>query len=201
MWGQFTPSSRGFGARLSVHNPGCGGKLFAAALKSRGSFQRTGAVAPLCVAVSQRFDPAKANELAFVNSQPLSEIIKRTNKDSNNLYAELLLRTLGRERAAMAVLPPAPGRELGDDETGLAVVRTWLSRAGVSDGRLALHDGSGLSRLNLVTPHATARLLVAMTKTTSSEIFKDSLPVAGVDGTLGGRLKAVRDKVEAKTGS
>ncbi|HEV2885172.1 MAG TPA: D-alanyl-D-alanine carboxypeptidase/D-alanyl-D-alanine-endopeptidase [Pyrinomonadaceae bacterium] len=203
VWGQLTPSSRGFGARLSVHNPALwAAELFAAALKSRG-IVISGQVQSRSsrVAVNQRFDPAKANELAFVNSQPLSEIIKRTNKDSNNLYAELLLRTLGRERAAIAALPPAPGRERGDDETGLAVLRTWLSRAGVSDGRLALHDGSGLSRLNLVTPDATARLLVAMTKTNSAGIFKVSLPVAGVDGTLGGRLKAVSDKVEAKTGS
>ena len=140
-------------------------------------------------------------ELASVTSQPLSEIAKETNKESINLNAELILRTLGRERGEMAALPEAIGRERGDDEAGLAVIRVWLARAGVATSQIALHDGSGLSRLDLVTPESSARLLVAISKTASAPVFKESLPISGRDGTLGGRLKNIIDRVSAKTGS
>jgi D-alanyl-D-alanine carboxypeptidase/D-alanyl-D-alanine-endopeptidase (penicillin-binding protein 4) len=136
-----------------------------------------------------------------VASQPLSEIVKKTNKESVNLNAELILRTLGRERGEIASQPEGAGRERGDDEAGLAVIRVWLDRAGFASRRLALHDGSGLSRLDLVTPESSVRLLLAISKTASAAVFKDSLPIAGRDGTLGGRLKTVSDRVFAKTGS
>jgi D-alanyl-D-alanine carboxypeptidase/D-alanyl-D-alanine-endopeptidase (penicillin-binding protein 4) len=203
VWGEFAPGSRGFGARLSVHNPALwAAKLFVKTLKTRG-IQINGQTLSRDSRVpqSQRFDPSHAVELAFVNSQPLSEIAKKTNKESNNLYAELILRTLGRERGEMAALPQAAGRERGDDEAGLAVIRVWLARAGIASNRLALHDGSGLSRLDLVTPEASARLLLTLSKTNSGAVFKESLPIAGRDGTLGGRLKTIPDSVSAKTGS
>ena len=75
--------------------------------------------------------------------------------------------------------------ERGDDEAGLAVIRQWLNRAQVKTENLALHDGSGLSRLDLVTPEATARLCWP-SRARAASIFYDSLPFAGVDGTLGG---------------
>jgi D-alanyl-D-alanine carboxypeptidase/D-alanyl-D-alanine-endopeptidase (penicillin-binding protein 4) len=203
VWGEFAPGSRGFGARLSVHNPALwAAKIFLDTLKTRGIIVDGQAQARSSrMPQSQRFDPSRAVELAFATSQPLSEIAKKTNKESINLYAELILRTLGRERGAIAALPEAPGRERGDDESGLAVVRVWLARAGISTSRIALHDGSGLSRLNLVTPESTVRLLLALSRTSSSQVFRQSLPISGRDGTLGGRLKGVSDRVSAKTGS
>jgi len=101
----------------------------------------------------------------------------------------------------MAALPTQIGRERGDAELGLAVIRVWLARAGVPTQQLALHDGSGLSRLNLVTPAATVALLRAISTTHSSQIFHASLPVAGRSGTLAGRLKPLTDRVSAKSGS
>ncbi len=203
VWGELPPGSRGFGARISVHKPALWtAHLFRDALKRRGisidgqALGRDSQVAP-----SQRFNPAQAVELASVSSAPLSDITRITNKESNNLFAELILRTLGRERSAMLKTPGPPGRELGDDEAGAAIVRLWLGRAGVSTTGLAIHDGSGLSRLNLVTPESTARLLIAVSKTASGEIFKQSLPISGKDGTLAGRLKSVSERVIAKTGS
>lgn len=203
VWGEFAPGTKGFGARLSVYKPAMwAAKLFAQVLKARGikvegqTLSRDSRVPP-----SQRFDPSRSIELASVSSQPLSEIVRRTNKESDNLYAELILRTLGRERSQFATQPEAPGRERGDDEVGLAVVREWLTRAGIATTRLALHDGSGLSRLDLVTPATSARLLLALSKTSTGNLFKDSLPVGGRDGTLAGRLKTVGSSVSAKTGS
>jgi D-alanyl-D-alanine carboxypeptidase/D-alanyl-D-alanine-endopeptidase (penicillin-binding protein 4) len=203
VWGEFAPGSKGFGARLSVHKPALwAAKLFARALKTRGiqvdgqTLSRNSRVPE-----SERFDPARAVELVFIQSQPLSEIAKKTNKESINLYAELILRTLGRERGAMTTQPQGGTRERGDDEVGLDVVRIWLSRAGIETDRLALHDGSGLSRLDLVTPNTSAHLLLALARTAVAPVFKESLPIAGRDGTLGGRLKTLADKVSAKTGS
>lgn len=203
VWGEFAPGTKGFGARLSVHNPALwAAKLFLGALKTRGVRIDGQAIARNSrVPQSQRFDPAPSIELASVTSQPLSEIARKTNKESINLNAELILRTLGRERGEMAALPDALGRERGDDEVGLAVIRLWLERAGIATGRIALHDGSGLSRLDLVTPESSARLLLAISKTATASVFRDSLPIAGRDGTLVGRLETIIDRVSAKTGS
>jgi D-alanyl-D-alanine carboxypeptidase/D-alanyl-D-alanine-endopeptidase (penicillin-binding protein 4) len=203
VWGEYVAASKGFGARLSVHKPALwAAKLFVRALKTRGiqvygeTLSRDSRVPQ-----SQRFDSSQSHELAFVNSQPLSEIARQTNKESNNLFAELILRTLGRERGDMAGRPPGAQVERGDDEAGLAVIRLWLTRAAISNGHLALHDGSGLSRLNLVTPESSARLLLSLSKANAAQVFRDSLPTAGRDGTLGGRLKELQDSVWAKTGS
>ncbi len=201
-WGEFAPGSKGFGARLSVYRPALwAAKLFSSLLKNRGITVSGQTLSrDWRVPTSERFEPSRSVEIAFVESQPLSEIARETNKESINLYAELILRTLGRERGEMAALPQAVGRERGDEEAGLGVMRVWLGRQGISANRLALHDGSGLSRLDLVTPESSARLLVALSKTASGQVFKNSLPIAGRDGTLGGRLKTLTDRVAAKTG-
>jgi D-alanyl-D-alanine carboxypeptidase/D-alanyl-D-alanine-endopeptidase (penicillin-binding protein 4) len=203
VWGEFAPGAKGFGARLSVHKPALwAAKLFADVLKTRGiKVEGQTLSRDSRVPESERFDPLHSIELAFVDSRPLSEIARKTNKESNNLYAELILRTLGRERGEMAALPQAAGRERGDDEAGVAVIRVWLTRAGISTSHIALHDGSGLSRLDLVTPETSARLLVSLSNTASGQVFKESLPLAGRDGTLSGRLKKIADRVSAKTGS
>jgi D-alanyl-D-alanine carboxypeptidase/D-alanyl-D-alanine-endopeptidase (penicillin-binding protein 4) len=203
VWGEFAPGSKGFGARLSVHNPALwAAKMFLDELKTRGivvsgQAQSRDSRHPQI----QRFDPSQAVGLAEVTSAPFSEIAKKTNKESNNLYAELILRTLGRERGQMLGLPEQIGRERGDDENGLAVIRLWLNRAGIPTDRVALHDGSGLSRLNLVSPDSTVGLLLALSKTASGPTFRQSLPISGRDGTLGGRLKTLGESVSAKTGS
>lgn len=203
VWGVFPPGSKGFGVRLSVHNPALwAANMFKEALHARGISVAGGARAhDSRVAESERFDPTSAVELAFVNSQPLSEILRKTNQESNNLYAELILRTIGRERGQLAALPTEIGRERGDAEVGLAAIRVWLARAGIPSQRLALHDGSGLSRLNLVTPASTVALLRATSKGPFKQVFDASLPVSGRSGTLAGRLKTLSDRVSAKTGS
>ncbi len=154
------------------------------------------------VAESEKFDPDKAVEIATTVGATLGEAVRETNKRSNNLYAELILRTLGKEKAEPASDTNArKNREHGDDEAGVAVVKLWLKRNGIDSDKLAIHDGSGLSRLDLVTPEATARLLAAIARTGAGQVFHDSLPIAGRDGTLGSRLSHEAGRVFAKTGT
>jgi D-alanyl-D-alanine carboxypeptidase/D-alanyl-D-alanine-endopeptidase (penicillin-binding protein 4) len=204
VWGELPTGGRAFTAYLSVHDPALwAATLFKKALTARGikvdgaARSRDSRVAP-----NEKFDPQQAFEVAGVDSQTLGEVVRRTNKESNNLYAELILRTLGKERGASAPDPdPRKNRERGDDEAGAAVISAWLTRMGIDADSLAIRDGSGLSRLDLVTPEATARLLKAMAGTSSAATFHDSLPIAGRDGTLYSRLIQSRDKVFAKTGT
>ncbi len=203
VWGTFPSGSKGFGARLSVHQPSLwAARLFLEALKSHGITIEGGAQSrDSRQPPSERFDPSKATELAFTSSKSLGEIAKQTNKGSINLYAELILRTLGRERGTLISATETGGRERGDDEVGLGIIRVWLSRAGVSTEGMALHDGSGLSRLDLISPRAFTSLLKELSHRGSASVFRDSLPLAGRDGTLGGRLGTLADRVSAKTGS
>jgi len=70
----------------------------------------------------------------------------------------------------------------------------FLARAGLTPGEVRLEEGSGLSRHNLVTPRALVGLLDAMRRHPHAGLFQDALPVAGVDGTLRGRMRARRPK-------
>jgi PBP4 family serine-type D-alanyl-D-alanine carboxypeptidase len=202
VWGELAPGAKGFGVRLSVHNPALwAARIFVAALKARNiavdgeALARSSRSAP-----GQRFEPTQATEIASVTSAPLSGIARVTNKESNNLYAELILRTLGRERRAMLTTPEPPGRERGDDEAGTELIKIWLERNGIRTNGTALHDGSGLSRLNQVTPEGTAQMLIVASRS-GNQYFRESLPIAGKDGTLGGRLKTIAGRAFAKTGS
>src|SRR5229473_1975022 len=204
VWGDFPVRGRSYSAFLSVHNPALwAATLFKQALVARG-IKVDGEVRSrdFRLPEKEKFDPQKAFEIASQDSAALGEIVRKTNKESNNLFAELILRTLGKERGASAPDPDArKNRERGDDEAGTAVVRSWLARNGISDDGLAIRDGSGLSRLDLVTPEATARLLVAIGKTNSATTFHDSLPIAGRDGTLASRLQRGAGRIFAKTGA
>jgi D-alanyl-D-alanine carboxypeptidase/D-alanyl-D-alanine-endopeptidase (penicillin-binding protein 4) len=132
----------------------------------------------------------------------LGEVSRGINKESLNLESELVLRTLGKEKGASAPDPePRKMDNRSDDKSGLAVIKQWLERAGIGTRNSALHDGSGLSRLNLVTPEMTVRLLIAISKTPSANVFRDSLPVAGRDGTLGNRIRSAAGRLNAKTGT
>jgi D-alanyl-D-alanine carboxypeptidase/D-alanyl-D-alanine-endopeptidase (penicillin-binding protein 4) len=202
IWGDFPAGGRGFSARLAAHTPALWAAiLFRDALKARGiTVEGEALMRDARANLEARFDPQNAVELVSIKSRTLSEVVRATNKESINLNAELILRTLGKERGSLAP-DPQRMRIRGDDEAGAAVVRMWIERAGISTAGLSLHDGSGLSRLDLVTPEVTARLLAAIAKTSSASVFRDSLPVAGRDGTLGGRLRSQAGRIQAKTGT
>jgi len=204
VWGEFPVSGRAFSAFLSVHNPALwAATLFKQALIARGiKVDGEPRSRDFRIADSNKFDLQKAIELAHQDSETLGEIVRKTNKESNNLFAELILRTLGKARGALAPDPdPRKNRTRVDDEAGTAVVKAWLDHADIRTSGLAIRDGSGLSRLDLVTPESTVRLLTAIARTNSAPVFHDSLPIAGRDGTLVGRLRREAGRIFAKTGT
>jgi serine-type D-Ala-D-Ala carboxypeptidase/endopeptidase (penicillin-binding protein 4) len=144
------------------------------------------------VATSALPPPAGLRVLAAHESPPLGLMLQAINKPSQNLHAETMLRLLG-----------ARVKKQGSAEAGLEAVDDFLKRARVSTSSWSLHDGSGLSRTDLVTPHGMVDLLVAMDRHRFRAAYLDSLPIAGVDGTLENRLRGApaQGKIRAKTGT
>jgi D-alanyl-D-alanine carboxypeptidase/D-alanyl-D-alanine-endopeptidase (penicillin-binding protein 4) len=135
-------------------------------------------------------DPAPAPPpvtIAQRTSPPLIEILRVTAKISSNLWAELVLREVGRVRTGE-----------GSRQAGLSELAGFLKEAGIGSDGYTLTDGSGLSRLNLVTPAAVVQLLKYM-----NGPLRSLLPIGGVDGTLAARFggAAVAHEIQAKTGS
>ena len=139
-------------------------------------------------------------EIAKVESPPFGIIAAQTMKPSQNLYTELILRTLGKLTPPPPTLPPL---RQTSEELGLEAVKSFLRTAGVRPESLVLSDGSGLSRNDLITAEATVQLLTFMSKHRYAEVFRTALPIAGVDGTLRNRMRGTvaENNVRAKTGS
>jgi len=138
------------------------------------------------------YSKSDSNCLATYISPPLKDIIKTVNKVSQNLYAELLLRTLGARKKGM-----------GDLAHSVQVVHHFLSRIGINPEHLIIADGSGVSRRNLITPMQVITLLRYLYRHPYFPEFYDSLPIAGVDGTIGKQMigTLAQNNVRAKTGT
>jgi D-alanyl-D-alanine carboxypeptidase/D-alanyl-D-alanine-endopeptidase (penicillin-binding protein 4) len=129
--------------------------------------------------------------LATHVSPTLAEDVTVTNKVSQNLHAELYERLLGRLEG-----------EDGTIAQGARVVRQFLVNAGVDPGDFLFYDGSGLSPQDLITPRAATTLLVYAARQPWGELYKSTLPIGGLDGSLDGRfMGALKGKVFAKTGT
>ncbi len=130
--------------------------------------------------------------LAERASVPLADEVRLTNKNSENLHAELLLLLAGHEKAGAR-----------NYEDALKVAAEFYRTAGIADGDVALSDGSGLSRKDLVTPRAVVQLLRYAATQPWGELYRSTLPVAGEDGTLSDRMKNTPGvgRIFAKTGT
>jgi serine-type D-Ala-D-Ala carboxypeptidase/endopeptidase (penicillin-binding protein 4) len=130
--------------------------------------------------------------LAEHQSPPLILALQIINKKSQNLHAEMLLRTLGAEF-----------KDQGTNEAGLEVIKKFLVEAGVDSEKIRVNDGCGLSRDNLITPRFQTSLLQFLSKRPYFDLFLNTLAVSGTDGTLRNRLSAteVRGSIHAKTGT
>ena len=147
----------------------------------------------LVASVSRNFN----QELATIESPPLAELVRETNRESNNLYAEVLLRLLGK------VTDKMPQQQEDTGEIGLKELKTALTQLGVNPNSYILADGSGLSRHNLISPEALVQTLRFMANSPAASIYRQSLPIAGESGTLKNRLNSTPNRVilQAKTGT
>jgi D-alanyl-D-alanine carboxypeptidase/D-alanyl-D-alanine-endopeptidase (penicillin-binding protein 4) len=148
---------------------------------------------PTAVADGRRLPQGQVTVAAH-SSPTLAEDLLFTQKESQNLHAEMMMRNLGAAYSCEH-----------SQSAGLAVVRAYLLHAGISPDDIVLYDGSGLSGQDLVTPRALAQILAYASTQRWFPTFKASLPIAGVDGTLSNRFTAPNSKlagrVIAKTGT
>ncbi|MCX6358944.1 MAG: D-alanyl-D-alanine carboxypeptidase/D-alanyl-D-alanine-endopeptidase [Armatimonadetes bacterium] len=135
--------------------------------------------------------PDNGRPLAEHTGAAAADLMKSLNKPSDNLVAECLLRQIGRMKG-----------KAGSAVAGRTAVAEWLKSIGVADRDVAMFDGSGLSRQDLVTPRAIVTLLGHMRAAPAASAFVDSLPIAGVDGSLRNRMKGTpaQANCHAKTG-
>ncbi|NJN49682.1 MAG: D-alanyl-D-alanine carboxypeptidase/D-alanyl-D-alanine-endopeptidase, partial [Alkalinema sp. RL_2_19] len=145
-------------------------------------------------------------EVAFVESPPLAELIRETNTESDNLYAEALLRTIGTTAQADNQAANPQFKITAEDNTtiaGIKVLEATLASMGVEPEGYRLFDGSGLARMNLASPTAFVQTLQAMNLQPTSTVYRASLPIAGKTGTLTSRFRntAAANLVQAKTGT
>jgi len=211
LWGNMPLDDSGTSEALAIEDPAeFAAALFHQLLENRGVIvygkQRThhtelASLSTLTVTATAsarggdelpRSAPNQPLVLASYESKPLIDDVGVINKVSQNLHAEILLRLLGREKGAA-----------GTVEGGLEVLHGFLNQAGVSSDEYAFYDGSGLSRQNLVAPEAIVQLLRYAATQSWGDSFRDSFPVAGVDGSLAERFASLdpRAHVYAKTGS
>jgi len=212
LWGNMPVDDPGANEALAIEDPAeFAAQLFRELLQQRGvviygrararhlELASLGTVSVTTIASSKGSEgggsavPANAAlVLASYQSQPLIEDVRVINKVSQNLHAEILLRLLGREKGTAGTI-----------EGGEEVLRGFLTRSGISPEEYVFYDGSGLSRENLVTPQAVVKLLTFVSSQPWAEQYRNTLPVAGVDGSLADRFKnsPASGRVQAKTGS
>jgi serine-type D-Ala-D-Ala carboxypeptidase/endopeptidase (penicillin-binding protein 4) len=203
-FGTIPYNAKEFKVGIAIHDPASfAAELLKEALERRrvrvrGRVERTDAVAR----IENPFDEARLIELASVESQSLSEMLKVINKQSQNLHTELMLHQLGTRHIEYGTLDDY-GRAKSTAVLGNEIRRQFLQKAGAEVQPLSLGDGSGLSRKNMVTPRSTTRLLEFMMTHPHFNTFRESLVVAGVDGTLERRMRdtAAANNFRGKTGT
>ncbi len=136
-----------------------------------------------------------SRKLLTIKSPPLRDIVFWTNKKSLNLYAEVLLKQIGR-------------KEHGDSrfENGLKTLKDFLYKRQIPLEGMHLTDGSGLSPFNAITTRQMVLLLRSMAQDRNFFDFYNSLPVAGLPADEGGMSHlcygtAAAGNLRAKTGT
>lgn len=135
--------------------------------------------------------PAR-NEIYTHYSEPLSEIIKETNVNSNNLYAEALFRFLG----SRYTLP-------GTIHNSQDLLKDYWRRRGVNTQNAIVKDGCGLAPQDAVSAKTFVQLLTIMSRSNNAEAWMASLPISGQTGTLKSLCPgtALEGRIHAKSGT
>ncbi len=145
---------------------------------------------PVTIVHNTVVTPSKENIVAYYESPALKDILMLMNKNSENHLAEQLYVSIGAIRAGH-----------GGYKQTRAIEREFLKRAGVDLNGFYGADGCGLSEATRVSPEQLVQLLSYMATKPYFQVFYDTLPVNGIDGTLKGRMTSVAGKVHAKTGT
>jgi len=137
--------------------------------------------------------PPAARLLLTHESEPLSEIVRVTNKYSSNMMARTLVLALAAEMSGTPATAAA----------GEAVIQGWLKTRGLDFPELVIGNGSGLSREARISADSMARLLVGARQSRFAPEFLTSLSLGGLDGTLEKRFANVGDpsRIRMKTGT
>jgi PBP4 family serine-type D-alanyl-D-alanine carboxypeptidase len=145
-------------------------------------------IAKTCPAIKT----GKAKEIAKFG-RPVSDIMYWVNKKSDNFLAENLFKILGGHY----------GKYTSTAKSAREAVIKQLDTNKIPYSGIVLNDGCGLSRRNLITPDALARLLMTANKKNLGKVLDSTLPIAGVDGTLRKRMvgTAAQNNLRAKTGT
>jgi PBP4 family serine-type D-alanyl-D-alanine carboxypeptidase len=186
--GQIASNAPQQAQRIPLEQPGLvAGDLFRSILADRGIMVRGE------VRARNGDTPTSATpwlRVAVYESPPLADLLAVTNKDSDNFCAEQLFLAVAFAKTGRASYSSAKRFE----EELLASMRILPDAAN-------FEDGSGLSRLNLVTPRATCRMLRHMGRHDQADVFRESLAIAGRDGTLRKRMgPRALGRIYAKTG-
>ena len=136
-----------------------------------------------------------AGKIVAVHETKLTDALGRINKQSQNNFAEGFCKLLGKAYREKQGRP-----EPGSWPVGAEAVKACLNRNHIDTSRIAIVDGSGLSRENRVTSRMISDLLVVMSKHRERKAFFDSLGIAGEDGTISKRMLDLKGRVHAKTG-
>jgi len=131
--------------------------------------------------------------LASHSSEPLSVLLMKLNKDSDNLYAEMLLKTLAYHRKKAS----------GSIRLGEIAANERFSIMKLDTNLVSIRDGSGLASTNLVSTSFLSNLLYSMTKSVHHEYYNASLTIAGIDGTFKNRMRGTKleGNLRGKSGS
>ena len=146
---------------------------------------------------------AQARTLAEVLSPPIGDILSQGLKRSQNLYLQNLLLLAGVKAQADAEQREGDSGFVTSERWGIRAMQQMLERIGIAPTATVIEEGTGLSRRNLATPNAMARLLAFLASQPYAATLQEALPLAGVDGTLLGRMRntPAQNNLRAKTGS
>ena len=194
----------GYKSSIAITHPA---ELFVALLKQRLQLKGVTVIGGTRTLPANVKQASGQIEIAKLESPPFREIIPRIMKPSQNMYTETVLWTLGeyaRARTSHPTVEGVSGRSADSQQLGLEEVKTFLTGIGAPPDGILQYDGSGLSRHDLITPSAVVTLYSYMAKQSKySQVWRDSLTIGGVDGTLANRFKgtAAAGNIRGKTGT
>lgn len=172
---------------VNVHNPA----LYLATV-FKEILEKKGTIVEGCARVIDETDSFNSDlEKITETVSTMKQTILVMNKNSQNFYAEQILKTLGLQ---------IKGK--GSSNAGIEVLHAFMRKLGFAPGEYHVEDGSGLSKGNKLSPRIITTLLTHMNEHPYRDVLYDSLPVSGIDGGLRHRMISSRykNKIHAKTG-